>query len=886
MSIHEIAPDSIDALIAKRLPAWMQTAALDRLQALHRALKAQQKSAQKMRELMAPVPALDDFAQPLLKQALLKQFKLDIDVRGSHVRIVQETYYPTLLNAAPQLRSRHVSDQPLLAAALHNYTDEETQVDLLRGTTFFDSRKKHLAIEFTRFAQLCRNLDLGGQYQTLLKACLQPSVSTARSAVHEQVEEDLRARMEVAVRQAILEAHIEERAYLQLLPLCSPQPFVPGDTAVLTCRQLNVLGKRVEGVVTLEVRDQAADSLTGVISWIPGDPIQPVQHHGSWAALYETLAGRLQQKAYAEFFMRFIRERDRPSFTSALSKQLAATDNSKSIELDGRHVAIEGTLFTYLRRLRIEKILDDARVLAVPTDDEDSTVRRERLDLYVETGLTLLNLAGFFVPVLGQVMLGVAAAQIANEAYEGYEAWKLGDRQAALQHLFGVAENVAVGALIATGGVAVGKVLERASFVDGLAPTVTDAGHLKLSDQAPAHEWSGAGRLMRQFGGELGAVTDEQAAKLVENTGFGEEHLRLLHLEQASPPARLLDAWERYQLHEASPALRDDAFEAEVRSRQEDDSPHALLLKRDFPGLSQRSAKEIVEQADSAQLKDMLDKQRVPLSLAEQAHWCLRDSRVDRAIAGLRQASALNQDTERLALGLIDQLAPWAETWRLEIRAGSNEGPVRVQIGNEAAAAEDVFCIVRSDRGYLVEDGKGLPLAQASDQDSLPQALILTLKPSQKLLLGDATLDEQALIDKLAQTASGKREQAATLIGQAPVGEGIRPPVRFADGRLGYPLNVRVPSSRQASRRGIQQIYPTLDREQLERYLQDLLARRVDPWMHYNRLRRQLERLRESLQAWQQAGHGVLDKLRRRRVANTLRRCWRRKSSTLGDGGY
>ena len=886
MSVHEIAPDSIDALIAKRLPAWMQTAAIDRLQALHRAFRAQQKSAQKMRELMAPVPALDDFAEPLLKQALLKQFKLDVNVRTARVRMAQKVYLPSLINSAVKPSYRHVSIRALLAAALHNYTESETQADLQIEAKLLDASQKRLALPFTQFAQLCRSLDIGGQYQALLKSSLQPSDPMSLLVVHMQLEEDLRARFEVAMRRAALEANIDERAYLQLLPLCSPQPVVPGDTAVLTPRQLYVLGKRVEGVVTLEVREQAAAGVTGVISWIPDDPVQPVQRHGSWAALYETLAGRLRQATYAEFFLRFIRERDRPSFTKALNALLKDADSSKAIELDGRQIAVEGELLPYLRKLRIEKIFDDARVLAVPTDDEDSATRRERFDLYLEAGLTLLNLAGMFVPVLGQIMLGVAAVQIANEVYEGYEDWQLGDRQAALQHLFGVAENVAVGALLATGASAVGKMLERVPFVDGLAPIVTDAGHLKLHSAPPAHEWSGPGELMRQFGNALSTVNDEQAVRLVENTGFGEDQLRLLHLEQASPPARLLDAWERYQVHEAMPTLRDDAFEAEIRSRQVAETPGALLMKRDFPGLSNRGAEQIVEQANSAQLEDMLDKQRVPLNLAEQVRWFLRDSRVDRAIAGLRQASAANQDTERLALGLIDQLAPWDEALRLEVREGSSEGAVRVGIGSEAATAQNTRCLVRGEQGYLVEDGNGLALAHSSVQDGLVQALLLTLEPSQKLLLGDVALNESALIEKLARSASAQREQTSRLIGQALAGEGIHPPVRFADGRMGYPLNVRVTSSRQASRRGIQQIYPTFDRDQLERYMEDLLAKRVDPWLHYNRLRRHLTRLRESLQAWQGAGHGVLDKLRRQRVANALRRCWRRKSSTLGDGGH
>ncbi|MBV4506026.1 hypothetical protein HU751_014335 [Pseudomonas sp. BW13M1] len=202
MSLHEIVPDSVDALIAKRLPVWLSSAEVDRLQALHRALKAQQKSAENMRELLAPVPALDAFAEPLLRQALLKQFKLDIDVRNSTVNIVQEIYHPVPLNAAPKLWDRRTSSRELLAAVLHNYTEGETTPGALTVATVLDADKKRLNIGFTQFAKLCRSLDLGGQYQKLLKAHLQPSDLLAKEAVHAQVEEDLRARMEVAVRRS------------------------------------------------------------------------------------------------------------------------------------------------------------------------------------------------------------------------------------------------------------------------------------------------------------------------------------------------------------------------------------------------------------------------------------------------------------------------------------------------------------------------------------------------------------------------------------------------------------------------------------------------------------------------------------------------------------
>ncbi|CAI3808610.1 hypothetical protein GLGCALEP_05266 [Pseudomonas sp. MM221] len=899
MNLHEFAPESIDALIAKRLPSWMHSASLDHLQALHRAMRLQQKSAQRVRELMAPIPSLDQFAEPLLNQALQRYFQLNTDVRASRVRIVQQVFVPPIFPTAPRVPYLHISSRPLLAAALHNYTEAETRPGGLTEASLQNAKKQPLALDFTRFATLCRTLDLGGGYQALLKQHLQPKDRQAMESVNQCIEEDLRARLDVAVRLALLQGHIDQSSYLQLLPFVAPKPIVHGTPAQLLVRQLYLLGKPIEGVVALEVRATQDGPLQGVICWVPDDPVQPVQRHASWDALYAAFAMRLRGRPYAQFFMRFVRERERASFTNTLNTLIKATDTSAAIELDGRHFSVDGTLFAYLRQLRIAKMLDDARVLAVPTGDEDSEARRLRFEGYMAAGLNLLGLAGLFVPVLGQVMFAVAAVQIAKDVYEGYESWQLGDRQAALGHLFGVAENVAVGMVLAAGGAAAGRVLERVTFVDELVPCVGEDGEVRLvrHDYEPyqvntagwqvvlerPHEWSGVGLLMRRLSSQLADVTDEQASLLARITGIDEAHLRRLHLEHAEPLARLLDAWQRYQLHEQYPALRGDAFEARFNALQAQADPAQVLLLRDFPGLTRRTSQALVEAGDGQQVAEMLDTQRVPLALAERARWSLRDSRVDRACAGLCQSSATNTDSEHLILRLVERLAPWPAKVCLEVREGANTGALLARSG--APEAEQMRYILRTEWGYLAEDSEGVPLPGAWSEDSLVQAVLLHLEPGQMLLLGDASLTQDAFTETLLKAVNADREQVAALLGMAPVGEGLRPPQRFADGRVGYPLSGRMPSSRQAARRGIQQLYPLLDDEHLERYMVELLARRVDPWQHYNQLRRQLDRLRQALQTWRDESSGVLDGWRRQRVINTIRRCWRRKSRRLADGG-
>ncbi|SMF40323.1 MULTISPECIES: NEL-type E3 ubiquitin ligase domain-containing protein [unclassified Pseudomonas] len=955
------APASIDALISQRLPAWLTSATVDQQRALHQALRQQQDSAERVRQLFSHIPALDDFAAALLEDALRRRFKVSTDVRKATLRKVVQIILATPIPPTPSPNIVRISTQPLLTTALHNFTQAETKPGPFTQVALQDVAGVTLSVSFERFAKLCRTLDLGGRYQALLRVHLLPAdrpgdePGQARREVEALLEEALRSSMEAAVRLAALKGQISHDNYLQTLPIFAKPAVVPAYPVVLRARQVYLLGKCLHGVVAIEIQDRDQAYLRGILLWIPGDPQQPVQVFESWWAFYQAMGLRLRDPHYAAFMARFIAERDRVAFFGTLKRLLSSSAEGAVLQLDGRDFAITQPLFAFLRASRIDKMLDDARVLAVPTADEDSKARDERLRGYQQAGLTLLNLAGLFVPVVGELMLAVAAVQIADEVYEGYQDWQLGDRQGALEHVFSVAESVALGAAIGAGTAVAGHVLKRIVFVDELSPIRTDAGHVKLcahdlsayrvkeqgvtvgelipeDDQwqlklheasfqlagykdgehlfirhpqrseafqpmlehngtggwrhalERAEEWAEPARLMRRLSAELADVSDEDVRRVLDSTGFDDAQLRRLHLENAPPPARLLDALERYRLHEQFPTVQGEAFEFLVSTAQGNEELASVALRRDFPGLSHRGAHEIIQQVDSQQVEQMLASDRVPLALAERARWFLRDSRLDRACAGLRQASAANADTAKLAVGLIEHLAPWLEPYAVEVRAESRTGAVLAHAGADAAAQR--FSIVKTPTGYTAYAATGELLAGTVPTDSLLQALSLTLSDAQTGALGTPTLDAPALSDLLAEHARTHRDLAAQLIGQAPIGGGVRPPVRWGDGRLGYPLSGRGESRGQASRRGLRQIFPTLGDRQLQNYLLDLIARGVDPWQHYSELSQQLASLRQVLRRWRMEHAGVLDLLRRGRVANSIRRCWRCKTGLRSDGTY
>ena len=881
MSITPQTLDSIDTLIARQLPAWMSTASADQLTALRRSLVAQQLAQHRWQQVVGRITALDRFAAPLLTAALQAQAGLRLDVRAATLHRIVAIQVPSYVAGVPGSVVHETSRQSLLAAALHNFPYQDTRVQsYAAGSSLLDGDGAELPLSPAAFASLCRALDIGGQYRAHLRAVLAPPDASERARLHAMVMQAHRTSLEAAVRLAALKGDIDERSYRQLLPVVNARPIVASDAAQVQARLVRVLGRQVVGVVAFEVRHAASQAVEGVIIWIPDDPEGPLTRHASWAQLYQALGARLREPAYSAFFQRFITERDRPAFVRKLAEGVA--QGSGPVELDGRHFPVEGRLFERLGQAQLDKILDDALVLAVPTDEEDREQRDRRLKSYVSAGLDLLGLAAFFVPGLGLPILGIAALQVADEVYEGYRDWQLGDREAALGHVFEVAQTVVMTTVMGGASVVAGGLLERVPQVDELAPVRTASGQLRLrlprvSEQA--RHWTGAGRLLRHLDPGLADVSDTLAERLLACTGFGEHQLRRLHLEQGPAPARLLDALQRYRLHEQYPTLREADFEVRLAQLQLPPSIGERILVRDFPGLTARCAREIVSRANGQQLEQLVDHQRVALGLAEHARWTLRDARLDRACAGLLQRQAVNVDTEQLILGLVQQWQPWPETVRVELRQGTAQGELLAQ--SDAAHASETRVIVKGSAGYAAIDREDTLLATAALDDDLPTAVWLHLDELQKLSMGDGARTGSALAQALASRAGQQRERLPHLLRMAPVGGNVRPPVRLADGRLGYPLSGRAESSRQAIQRGFSQLYPTYTQAQIERYLQGQASQGIDLWEHYRDLQAQLSSLQAALDAWQREPVGLLRMLRRTTVAKRIRRAWRRKTTDV-----
>jgi len=954
-------PNAVDTLIASRLPAWLASASEDHLGKLRVSLQRQQRSQHHLAELFSRVTPLDAFAKTLLDQALSDRQLPALDVR--QVKLRTTTTLP-IASVGPGGLGNSVSEiaeVSLLTAALHNFSEHETPPSgAFQTHVIVDAQGEPQSLSPQVYVALCRSVDVGGRYQRHLESILLGPGERSKQ-VETLLEDSARANLEADVRLAVLKGEIDERLYLQFLPVLSTVAVVDSDTTRLLPFDLRVLGKQLRGVLAFEARRGGLTSapLEGVVLWVPDDPHGPLQRFATWDELWHGLGRRCQAKGYPAFIQRFIGERDRCAFSRTLRRLLQARAGALPIQLDGRSQAIDRSLFPHLRKVRLDTLLDDARVLATPTAEADQAERERRMGDYASAGFDLLGLASLFVPVLGLPLLGIAALQITDEVYEGYADWKLGDREGALNHLWGVAENVIAGVAVASIGLVAGRLIERSAYVDALVPVLKAHDEVRLIDaelpgyavpqlglavgertrvagqtrlrthlatyqvvedaqgaglriqhpsrpsayspwldsngeggwchqlETPQH-WQGATQLMQRLNSAWAALDPLTAEHVMHTTGFDEARLRRLHLEHAPAPARLHDTLQRYQLHAQYPELHGDAFELHLSGLQRPLEAAEQLLTRDFPGLTPRAARQITQRAGPEEVERMIGTQRVPLALASEARWLLRDSRLDRAYAGFYQAAAVNADTERLAFGLLADAAPWAQTVRIELRNDSLSGDLLAHVGAEGAA--DVRYVIRRGQGYQASPA-------ASENDTLFQALWWHLDEAQKQVLGEGGQTGEQLGHALAVRAGEQRERAATLLGMASKEGVVRPPVRFGDGRLGYPLSggdaLRPPRgqvlttadmrARQSIRAGLHQLFPHRPAQDVM-WLALQLAQRPGRtvWTAFSELARQVERLDLSLRAWRGQATAV-NYHRRQRVGQMIREAW--EPDFYGPGG-
>ncbi|MDR0280686.1 MAG: hypothetical protein LBJ37_22675 [Paucimonas sp.] len=937
---------ALDRFIAANAPAWLKDASLEEIDALRDSLLAHQRSQARVGALLATLQAPDAFALPRLIEGLDRLGCGETQVRRARWREVRlRVEFPVFRVTDVDLpRFQHYPvDSDLLSRLLRNFSADEADAGYYYPGSGILSDGALLGCAAYRVAALCRELDLGGHYQAHLDQVLTPADASQRQAVLDLLREDKRVALVAHARCARLKGEIDAPALQLLLDFAKGELAINEINSHVRCSTLQLLGFNVPGALLLEVSAEAADATERwyqpplarqLLLYLANDPDRPLRQCGSWTELNDALVTDLRSDRHTDFFTRQLARDDRLSFLGKLQACMRAARP----QLDAKGPATVAGPFEQLAGEQLQRIKDDAAALLVPTADVDRAVHRRRMQALESAGLNVAGVLASFIPGVGELMLIGLVKDVLSEVYEGVVDWSHGHTEEALEHLFGVVGNLAVGALVAGGTAVVLRQLRRSAFVDGLLPIVRGDGSRRLCSldrlDGPAplalparadadgllrlqgrHWWRSAGQvvevredavsgrwrmvnpsrpeawapelsgngdgawwhvgehplrwqgiayLLERLGPRaegLSVLAREQVAQIC---GYDEARLRGLLVDRRETPAVLAQVLEDFAREAGDPVPSESA-----------PGPLGLRLLGLFPGLPARVVEALVRDVDAA----VASRPRLPLALLERAREALREMRVVRALEGLYLDAYCRGDTVRLVFSLFRRLPRWPRGLSFELRDETADGPVLERL-LPAGEAGEVRRLVGDQGRYTAFDAQGRALGQPA---SLFQALADGLGREYLASLGHGSADPAtALCTQLREQAGGDRQQLPGLLGMTARRRFFQPPQRFADGRLGYPLSGRGSAGRSSLTSLVRRLYPGWSDLEASVWLDELQQRQGDPMGELLRLEVSFRNLDAVLARWQ-LETSVIGRPARRRVAEEIRRCWRRQTATVSD---
>ncbi|MDP9658021.1 UNVERIFIED_ORG: Leucine-rich repeat (LRR) protein [Pseudomonas putida] len=481
--LRQTTPKRREALrnIKPVLPTPIRDASKDQHAELGRLITLQTVSQNRVDQALANLLNPAAFAEPMLKGALKTRFGLEVDVSKIFLRLYIPAHIPWLRLKSGAARTWTVS---LLDAALHNFESAETEVDAFEpastyitapsSTGQFSTLPQILAkMPITAFTQICRELDIGERYKKYLEDNLGISNPVAAAILQPKIRESQKTALTAALQMAQMQNLLTGDVHQPLLRLLSD-----GHDQSWRCHELTIMNARLTGIVLFAPELERAREAVRVVAYIPDDPEHPIKQYPSSAAFAKELSQRLRAPDYQQFFSRFINHEDRGYFFAELNNRLdpitwqpvppgdprptwRETPNQRP-DLQMAVTPIRGDLWVHLYQRKLDKILNDARVIAVSTATVDRKARWALWDSFTEIASALLNIAAFialpFVPFLGELMLAYTAYQLLDDTFEAVVDWAEGLTNEAFEHFMGMVESaVQLGTFAAGGMIAVSE---------------------------------------------------------------------------------------------------------------------------------------------------------------------------------------------------------------------------------------------------------------------------------------------------------------------------------------------------------------------------------------------------------------------------------------------
>lgn len=400
--------------------------------------------------------------------------------------------------------------------------------------------------------------------------------------------------------------------------------------------------------------------------------------------------------------------------------------------------------------------------------------------------------------------------------------------------------------------------------------------------------------VMRRLGHSVESFSSAEREQILRISGFHDNVLREMHVENQRPPSLLTDAIKRFKIDRDVQALieradtdnpvRDQAlslFDSRYRELEKTDDRNIQLLQGVEQGLPTDIAQELVSNASGSELMH-LHHGRVPPRLKDVAVRSMEALRVARAYEGFYIDAKETVDTHRLALHSLESMPGWPASLRIEVRAYSHTGSLLDSIGQ--ADAPTLKTLVNAEDGTF-------RIHENNDQGgTFYQAVLQALTEAQRnelnVVAGDGEAFKQRLVDHAANQP-GLRALFAKFPHRKPFYDPTT--MRLPGGTDGY---LRRHDSTPTFDERVLEVYRDLMGEELRAVVTALQNHPDGPRTALSRLAAELQQLHQDLHRWisdapsvhPETGLPLGDleqqalRQNRRLLAQEIQRSWRRQS--------
>jgi Leucine-rich repeat (LRR) protein len=722
------------------IPAWYRQASLQQREALDSSFKKSVMAQSALDKTMSPLKDIDAFARPLLTRALQERYKVTVDVDKTFLSL-RRPLAVGIFNV--EIGSFEVLKLTMLQAALHNFEVRECVPGAFHDNSGFAEETATpgtfaavtVNLGVMEFLRLCRDLDVGAQYQAYLKAFFHTADPGLAKTLRTQFIASQKAAMRAAAEQALLTKDIRPEDHAMILSVIDGENHPEVGGRQVWFHDLGLMRQKLTGCVVFAI-GQKRRVPEAVIVYVPNDPEHPLKRY-TGTQLEETFKRRLSardaqtaqsaeptpyQRFFSQFlpydqrpyyFSQFVRESadSPPSFISSSWRRIPGAFGLLSPFIDIRELPPEhpemepepdpyigaaliardghdpwaenSDLWAWLYEQHRDKVLADARSHAVPSSDIDAKVRDAKLAALLQVGLLVLNLVSMFVPVLGEVMLALMAGQLLYETFEGALEWSEGDKHAAKAHLVDVAENLAlIGAMSAAGaGLSKLTAVKPEPVIEDLHPVTLPNGETRLwkpdlsgyEQDVILNDATGPDQLGRyQLNGKTYLRQGEQVYELIVDPGTAQWRIK----HPAEP-----NAYQPMLQHNGQGAWRHTLEQPMSWNRltllrrmghvTDGLSDETLLTLADVSGVSENSLRKM-----------HLDHASAPPELRDALRLFKADAQTTQMIEQLRGAAPID-DRYLLALPEVTQMPRWPYDRVLEVFAGPELSGPSIRYGSE-----------------------------------------------------------------------------------------------------------------------------------------------------------------------------------------------------------